>query len=308
MSLVAALKGKGPSGFGYGSTTDDVTQGLDLSGRSFLVTGATSGLGLETTRALTARGARVLAAGRSIAPVRAATRALGELAARVTPIACELAEPSSVRAAVDAVKAEGVRLSAIVANAGIMALPKLETKYGVELQLFTNHVGHFILVTGLLDVLTEDGRVVMVSSEGHKLAPRGGVELDNLDGHAGYDAWRAYGQSKLANILFARRLARRFAGTQRTANALHPGVIATNLTRHSGAIIDAGMKLIEPLFLKSIPQGAATQTYLACHPAVASTSGAYFADVNVARASRHGQDDALADALWTATEAIVARV
>ena len=148
-------------------------------------------------------------------------------------LACDLSNPASVHACVTAIIATGVQLDAIICNAGIMGLPKLELAHGYELQFFTNHVGHFILVNGLLEQLSATGRVVMVSSAAHNQAPKGGIEFDNLDGSKGYGAWRQYGQSKFANILFAKELARRFVGTQRTANAVHPGIIKTNLARHN---------------------------------------------------------------------------
>ena len=147
------------------------------------------------------------------------------------PVACELTDPASIMACVDLLEAEGVLLDGVICNAGIMAVPRLEQAFGYELQFFNNHVGHFILVTQLLDRLTEDARVVVVSSGAHRAAPKGGIEFDNLSGARGYRPSRAYGQSKLANLLFAKELARRFDGTARTANAVHPGVIHTNLGR-----------------------------------------------------------------------------
>jgi NAD(P)-dependent dehydrogenase (short-subunit alcohol dehydrogenase family) len=184
----------------------------------------------------------------------------------------------------------------------------LEVKHGLELQFLTNHVGHFILVTGLLDRLAPEGRVTMLSSAAHTSAPRGGIDFDNLDGAKGYSAWSAYGRSKLANLLFAKALARRFAGSRRVANAVHPGVIATNLGRHMPSWGRAVLGAMEPLFLKSIPEGAATQTWAAVHPAAAEHNGEYLADCNVARASAYGRDTSLATRLWEETEALVARM
>lgn len=233
MSLVSLIKGRrGASGFGYASTAEEVTAGLDLTGRTVLITGVNSGLGLESARVLAMRGARIVGAARSR---EKAAEACKGLATEVVPVACELSDPASVRACVADVKALGLSIDVLLCNAGIMALPKRELLHGQELQFLTNHVGHFLLVTGLLETLSEDARVVMLSSSAHQGAPRAGIQFDDLTFASGYAAWGAYGQSKLANLLFARSLARRFAGTRRTSNAVHPGVIATNLGRHLSA-------------------------------------------------------------------------
>ncbi|HAA56770.1 MAG TPA: short-chain dehydrogenase/reductase SDR [Myxococcales bacterium] len=306
MSLVSLLKGKGPSGFGYGSTAEDVTQGIDLSGKTFLLTGCNSGLGLETLRVLSLRGAHVIAAARS---VEKAENAIKQISANATPVACELSEPASVRACVQRVKSLGHPLDGIICNAGIMALPTLEQKYGHELQFFTNHIGHFILVTGLLDQLTDDARVVMVSSEAHRGAYKEGIQFDNLSGEKGYTPWGAYGQSKLANILFARRLAKNFEGTGKTAYSLHPGVIQTNLSRHMNPIVrNILFPVASVIAFKSIPQGAATSCYLATRPGVEAYSGQYFSDSNPKQPTKHGLDDVMADQLWVVSESIASNV
>jgi WW domain-containing oxidoreductase len=254
-------------------------------------------------RVLTERGATVLGAARSL---EKAEKAGAKVNGETLPVVCELSEPESVFAAAESVKAMGEKLDVIVCNAGIMALPKLNQQHGYELQFFTNHIGHFILVTELLDLLADDGRVVMVSSEAHRQAPREGIQFDNLSGEKGYTSWLAYGQSKLANILFAKELARRFEGTDKVANALHPGVINTNLARHLNSIVDVAMSAISPIALKSIPQGAATQTYLAAHPDAAKVSGEYFSHCNPARPTSKARDAELAKKLWEKSEEIVA--
>jgi NAD(P)-dependent dehydrogenase (short-subunit alcohol dehydrogenase family) len=297
------IKGKGPSGFGYDSTADQVLAGLDLRGKTYLVTGCNSGLGLESMRALAARGARIVGAARDAAKAAAACASAGGDA---LPLACELANPVSVRAAVAAVRKLGVPLDGIIANAGIMALPKLQQAYGYELQFFTNHVGHFMLVTGLLAELSDAGRVVMVSSAAHSAAPPGGIQLDNLSGAKGYAPWSAYGQSKLANILFAKHLASRLPKPGQTAHALHPGVIQTNLGRHMPAAMYFAFGLLGRPFLKTIPQGAATECFVATHPLPAKLRGEYFADCNVAAPKPAALDAELARRLWEKTEQIVA--
>jgi NAD(P)-dependent dehydrogenase (short-subunit alcohol dehydrogenase family) len=300
MSLVSRFTRPGPSGFGYASTADEVTRGLDLHAKTFLLTGCNSGLGRETLRVLTVRGARVVATARSLDK---ASQACADVSGATLPLGCDLGDPASVQACVAQIKAEGIQLDAIVCNAGIMALPKLEQLHGYEKQFFTNHIGHFALVTGLLTELTPEGRVVMVSSDAHRRAPREGIQFDNLSGERGYRPWTAYGQSKLANLLFARELSRRLPRPRQTANALHPGVIATNLTR-SLPVVDLAMRVLTPLALKSVAQGAATQCYVATHPAL-STNGEYFSHCNVARSSRRGRDGELAVKLWEASERIL---
>ena len=303
MSLAAIVKGRGPNGFGYGTTAMEVVAGCDLAGRTMLVTGCNSGLGLETIRALAARGARVIAAARTVDKARAACREVGT--GDFLPVACDLAEPASIRACVSAVKAGAAPLDAIVCNAGIMAPPELRQAHGYELQFFTNHVGHFLLVTGLLDRLAPAGRVVVVASNAHRRAPRG-IEFDNLSGERDYSPLRMYGQSKLANILFARELARRL-GDGRTCNALHPGVIATNLMKDVPLAGRVALALATPLVLKTAAEGAATSCYLATNPAVATVTGGYFRDCNPGEPRPMGKDDAMAARLWTASEKIAAQ-
>ncbi|HEY4184987.1 MAG TPA: SDR family oxidoreductase [Polyangia bacterium] len=302
MSLAAALKGDGPSGFGYGTTAMEVTEGLALDGRTILVTGCASGLGLETIRALAARGARVIATARTVEKAR---EAHGGMTGDFLPLACDLVEPASVRACIASVK-NVAPLDAIICNAGIMAPPRLRQAHGYELQFFTNHIGHFILVTGLLERLSPDGRVVVVASNAHRRATRG-LELDNLSGERDYAPMRTYGRSKLANVLFTRELARRLGGGGPTANCLHPGVIATNLMRSVPVLGRIALRIATPLVLKSPPQGAATQCYLATHPSVAGATGGYYRDCNLAAASAAGRDDDAAAQLWETSEAIVAK-
>jgi len=305
MSLVAALKGKGPNGLGYATTAEQATAGCALSGKTMLVTGCNSGIGLETVRALALRGARIVATARTVEKARDACAGLkGDF----LPLGCELSEPASVRACVAAVKGGAAPLDAIVCNAGVMAIPTPQQKSGWELHLFTNHIGHFILVTGLLDRLAPAGRVVVVGSNAHRRAPAGGIDFDNLSGERGYHPMRAYGVSKLANILFTRELARRLGSGPQTANTLHPGVIATNIVRTLPAPAKMAFQILAPLALKTPAEGAATQSYLAASPAVANVTGAYYADCNPSETLPIGRDMALAARLWQESEALVARL
>lgn len=304
MSILSRFTRPGPSGFGYASTAEDVTRGLDLHGKTYLLTGCNSGLGFETLRVLTSRGARIIATARSLDKAREACARVG---GDTRPLACDLGEPASVRACTATLSSDGAPLDAIICNAGIMALPQLAQVHGYEKQFFTNHIGHFLLVTALLPLLAPEGRVVVVSSNAHRRAPQEGVQLDNLSGAAGYQPWAAYGQSKLANLLFARELAQRLPRPRQSANALHPGVIATNLARSMPVSRRIGLAVLAPLALKSIPQGAATQCYVATNPGLLA-NGEWFSHCNIARSSRLGSDRDLARRLWDASERIVQKL
>lgn len=294
-----------PTGFGRNSTAEEVSAGLSLSGKTVLVTGCTSGLGRETCRVLSLRGAHVLGTGRTLA---SAEESCATLPGKSSAYACELSEPDSVRACVARIRQDGHLLDAIVGNAGIMALPTLQQAQGYELQFFTNHVGHFMLITGLLDRLAADGRVVMLSSLAHAQAPKCGIDFDNLSGERGYNPWRQYGQSKLANLLFASELQRRFAGSQRTAYAVHPGVARTNLARHMGRSAQRFVELFGSFFLKDVARGAATAVFAAVHPQAPALAGHYLVDCKAVRPSRQALDAELARRLWEVTEEIVRKL
>lgn len=290
--------------FDFHSTAEEVTEGLDLSGQTWLVTGSNSGLGYETIRVLALRGAQVIASART---QEKAQQAMDELGIDGIPLACDLSDLSSVREAVQKVLSLNTSLNGIIANAGIMALPTLHQKKGIELQFFTNHIGHFALVTPLCERLTNDGRIVVLSSGAHFYAAELGLELDNLSGERDYDDWRMYGRSKLANIMFASALNKRFAGTERKANSVHPGVIRTNLSRHVENADEMFENIQKRVRLKSVGQGAATQCLVATHPDLADVGGKYFSDCKVARSAKIALDTALEEELWHLTEEIVAQ-
>lgn len=289
------------------STTTDVVAGLDLRGRLMVVTGATSGLGLETVRALAAAGADVVATGRTVDRAREATAAV---APRAIPVALDLERWDTVVAAAETIRALQRPVDTIVCNAGLMNLPTLELAHGVEKHFVVNHLGHYLLVRRLLDRVREapQGRVVVVSSAMLSLAPPAGIDFDNLDGSRGYDPATMYGQSKLANALFAFELARRETGSRVTANTLHPGVANTNLDRAQPAwrrLASRALAWSRP-YVRPIEVAAATQVYLATAPALARTTGRYFEDCNpVEPPGRHVNDTRLAAALWDRSDAIV---
>ncbi|UCG72512.1 MAG: SDR family oxidoreductase [Chromatiales bacterium] len=283
------------------STTEDVTEGVDLAGRTVLITGATSGLGLESMRVLAMRGAHVIGTGRTLDK---AERACASVAGSTTPVALELTDFDSVMRCAATVQALDQPVDVLMCNAGVMALPQLEQVYGLEKQFVTNHLGHFLLVNLLLDRVQSapQGRVVVVSSSALKWAAPEGIEWDNLSGERDYDARRAYGQSKLANVLFSLELARRLEGTAATCNALNPGPVLTNVGRHApGWLVTLG-NLLGPLFMKQPDQGAATQCYLAAHPFVAGVSGRYFQDCNPISVGGHTEDTAMAARLWDVSQ------
>ena len=290
--------------FDKSTTAEQVTAGLDLTGRTALVTGATSGIGLETARVLALRGAHVFVTGRTLDKAQVACEAIP---GRATPLACELEDFDQVAECAVRVSQLGVPIDMLICNAGIMAPPSLEHVRGLEKQFVVNHLSHFLLVNRLLDAVraAPAGRVVMVSSSAHKWAPPGGIAFDNLTGEKGYDPRVFYGQSKLANALVARELARRLAGTATTANAVHPGLIITNIIRYIPAWQQWLAPLLGPLLrsrIKTAAQGAATSCYVAAHPAVAAVSGRYFADSAVATPETVMEDDALAVRLWSESE------
>lgn len=285
------------SSFGKESTSEEVTQGLDLTGRNVLITGVNSGLGQETMRVLAMRGAHVLGTARSMDKAREACAAVQ---GKTTPLSLDLADFPTVAACADSVRALGIPLDAVICNAGIMALPQLEQVNGIERHFVVNHLGHFVLVSRLLDQVSAaaQGRVVVVSSGGYRWAPEAGIEFDNLSGERGYEPNRAYGQSKLANGLFSLELARRLEGTNATSNSVHPGVIHTNLGRHFPKWKQTLAHLIGWTFMKSVEQGAATSCYVATAPTLARVSGQYFEDCNPVIPGGHMRDGALAARLW----------
>ncbi|CAI5507702.1 unnamed protein product [Closterium sp. Naga37s-1] len=302
--------------------------------------GGSSGIGTETARVLALRGASVVLAVRNTEAGEAAKAAIikdiearsaeaaGVPAAvreRVSVMPLDLASLKSVRA----FAADYLRLNRplhlLINNAGVMICPFMLTADGYENQLGSNHVGHFLLTNLLLPKLKEtakqegaEARIVIVSSAAHQFPYPGGIRFDAINAKEGYDSMKAYEQSKLANILHARELARRLKeeGAGVTVNALHPGVIDTNLSRH---IVPPGTiwhtlgrgaySLVFQWFMKTIPQGAATSCFLAAHPSVAGASGGYYADARAAegKATALSKDMELAGKLWELSEKMASK-
>jgi len=292
------------SRFNKKHTAENVTQGLDLSGKNIAITGINSGLGQETMRVLESRGAHIIGMARTLEKAQSSAQSNG---GNITPFACELSSFESVKRCADSIKELDIPIDGLICNAGIMALPKLQLQNGFEQQFNTNHLGHFILAHNLIDRVkqADQGRIVMLSSLAHKMAPSKGIDFDNLDGSQGYNDWKFYGQAKLANLLTAVSLAKHLEGSSATANAVHPGIIKTNLGRSMSGL--QGLLINNPLSNlvikvalggKSIPQGASTQCYVATAPELSNVSGKYFSDNNEERPSRLAQNEALADRLW----------
>ncbi|EYF05331.1 oxidoreductase [Chondromyces apiculatus] len=277
-----------PSGFTAASTTSDVLRGLDLTGKTAIVTGGASGLGRETVRALRAAGARVMAPVRDLARATAALAGIDGVA--IEPM--DMLDPASIDAFAARFLAADQPLHILVNSAGIMACPLARDARGFESQFATNHLGHFQLTARLWPALVRAGgaRVVSVSSMGHYFSP---VVVD--DPHFDrrpYDPWAAYGQSKTANILFAVALDDRGQASGVRAFSLHPGGIAgTGLERHvpvqaliDNGVLDAdGKPIHDPARgLKNVAEGAATQVWCATHPRLDGLGGVYCEDVDIA--------------------------
>jgi NAD(P)-dependent dehydrogenase (short-subunit alcohol dehydrogenase family) len=278
--------------FGATSTTDEVLQGINLTGKRVLVTGVSAGLGVETARALAAHGAQVVGAARDLSKAQAATaqvraQALSGGSLQLVPL--DLASLDSVRRCADGLLEVGEPFDVIIANAGVMACPKSKTVDGFETQFGTNHLGHFVLVNRIASLLKAGSRLVNLSSAGHRYADVN-LEDPNFE-HSPYEEFIAYGRSKTANVLFAVEFDRRHKGSGVRATAVHPGGIRTELSRHLAP--EALQKLITeinarqpkgapPFSYKSIPQGAATSVWAACVAAAEAIGGRYCEDCHVA--------------------------
>jgi WW domain-containing oxidoreductase len=293
------------SGFSASSTAEEVTQGIDGTGLTTIVTGASNGIGTETARVLALRGVHVVMAVRN-------TEAGGKVReailkenpnAKLDVMELDLASMASVRKFALDYKSLGLPLNLLINNAGVMS-PFMLTKDNIELNFGTNHIGHFLLTNLLLETMKStaresqnEGRIVNVSSWAHNFPYREGIRFDKINDESSFGTWFDYAQSKLANILHANELARRFKeeGVNITCNSLHPGAILTNLnTPHHNGLVIGVLKYL----MKNIPQGAATTCYMALHPQVKGVSGEYFSDCNIAKRSALAKDEELAKKLW----------
>lgn len=284
------------SQFSPDATAEEVTAGIDLSGKTIVVTGCNSGIGLETMRVLALRGAHVIGTARTLEKGQEACDGIDGVA---TPVVLELTDFDSVVACADRIHAMNVPLDGLICNAGVL-LTELQQVRGLEMQFVVNHLGHFLLTNRLLDqvIAAPQGRVIVVGSMSHRQVPEGGIQFDDLSGEGW--AQQAYGHSKLANGLFSLELSKRLSGTTATSNSLHPGVVATNIMRNLDFTPPAGGG--GRFTFETPAQGAATSCYLASHPALAGVSGYYFVDCNPAEQSEHQQDEQMAARLWQVSE------
>jgi NAD(P)-dependent dehydrogenase (short-subunit alcohol dehydrogenase family) len=312
-------------------TTDDVLAGVDLHGKRILVTGVSAGLGVETARALAARGANVIGAARDLDK---ATQAIADARREATAaggsielVSLDLASLASVRACADKLQEEGKPLDVIIANAGVMATPLGKTADGFETQFGTNHLGHFVLVNRLASLIPSGGRVIILASSGHRFAD---VDLDDPGfERTPYDPFVAYGRAKTANVLFAVAFDQRHQARGVRAAAVHPGGIHTELGRHMDegqmtALVERiNSQLVSegkaPFQFKTVPQGAATSVWAAAVAGAEEVGGRYCENCHVSEVvaddvvitpvsegvRRYALDSANAAALWRKSEEMV---
>lgn len=295
---------------GKKTTAEQALQGQSLAGKTAIVTGASSGIGTETARVIALAGANVTLAVRN---VKAGEEVAAQLRTQLPPTAgtlsveaLDLGDLGSVRAFTARWLESGKPLHLLINNAGIMATPKGATAQGFELQVGTNHLGHFALTTALLPVLERSApaRIVTLSSALHTRGDGARLVAALEKKPTDYSPFGAYGDSKLGNVLFVKGLAKRLPkGVE--AFSIHPGVINTNLSRSMG-FQGAIFRVVGGLFMKSVPQGAATSVFAATSPSLAGQSGAYLADCAVTPTSKAGEDAQLADTVWQLSEKAIA--
>ena len=275
---------------------------IDLTGRRCVVTGATNGIGRATAHALAEMGAAVVVHGRNAAAVETVRRVITDATrnAQVTGVLADFSSLADVRRMAGELAAQG-RIDVLVNNAGTMARARKTTADGFEWQFGVNHLAPFLLTNLLLDTLkrSDSARIVTVASQAHR---RGTIDFEDFQlERTRYSGFRAYGASKLANILFTSELSRRLAGTGITANCLHPGVVATNIF-NAGGVVGKIIGLLGRWFLLSPSDGAATSVYLASSPDVAGVTGRYFDKCREVAPTSAAGDASVAARLWEVSE------
>jgi NAD(P)-dependent dehydrogenase (short-subunit alcohol dehydrogenase family) len=269
-----------------------------------LITGGTNGIGLEAARALARMGAKIVIVGRSASKTAAA---VGDLQAttggQIDSLLADLSLVAETRALADAFKARYDRLDVLVNNAGAFFDARQVTAEGFEQTFALNHLSYFALTEGLRDILRDSApaRVVNVSSDAHRV---GALDFDNLQGERGYQGFRAYGRSKLMNIMFTYELARRVAADGITTNALHPGFVRTGFGQNNNGLVKLGLSIAQ-LFALTPVQGAATTIHLASSPEVAHVTGKYFVRSKAVASSKESYDAAAWARLWALSEDLI---
>ena len=299
--------------FGAASEADEVLQGIDLSGCRVLVTGVSAGIGVETARVLASHGAHVVGTARDLGNARIATAQIGAHAAPgggFELVELDLASLASVRACADGLLRTGAPFDAVIGNAGVMAVPKGTTADGFETQFGTNHLGHFVLVNRIAGLFKPAGRLVMISSAGHR---GNDVDLDdpNFD-RTPYDPLTAYRRSKTATILFAIEFDRRHRARDVRATAVHPGAVLTDTTRK---LIAAQPAAASAYTWKTVAQGAATSVWAGFVAPAGEVGARYCEDCRVADliddpaaasgVRAYALDPEHAKALWLRSEEMV---
>jgi NAD(P)-dependent dehydrogenase (short-subunit alcohol dehydrogenase family) len=276
---------------------------MDWKAKTIVVTGATSGIGRATAVELAKLGSRLILVGRDAARAEETLAEIRSATGRsdVEVVRGDFTRLAEVRRVAEEILARTDRIDVLVNNAGVTLLKRTTTPDGFETTFAVNHLAYFLL-TGLLlprlRAAAPGARIVNVASDAHRW---GKLDLDDLQNEREYKAMRVYGQSKTANILFTRELARRLAGSGITVNALHPGAVATRLGRGNGPLLDLFQRAIG-LFMKSPEQGAATSIHLASAPELDGVSGRYFADRKEKQPAAHATDDSAAKRLFETSE------
>ncbi|MFT5691504.1 MAG: NAD(P)-dependent dehydrogenase (short-subunit alcohol dehydrogenase family) [Oceanicoccus sp.] len=297
---VTHAQGLPVSSYGASSTAEDVTDGMDLSGKVAFITGCNSGIGLETMRVLALRGAHVIGTGRTL---EKAQKACDSVSGKTTPVTLELSNLGSVVNCANRVKELNLPIDMLILNAGIGSYGEFQLINGIERYFHINYLGHFLLANHLLPLVqsADHGRIVHVGSQmGYSSVPPEGIDFDNLRGEKSFDSELAYGRSKLANALLSFQLSKQINSTQATSNVIHPGFVKTNIARSAPAFVRIAFDMFGSAIAKTPAQGAATQTYVATAPALAGVSGAYFEDCNPVTINglHYFTDAAMADKLW----------
>jgi len=276
-----------------------------MAGKICLVTGATSGIGKVTATALAGQGAEVIIAGRNHQKAEDTVRQIQSETGNdaVHYLLADFSDLRQVRTLARSFREQYSRLDVLVNNAGAFFNARRETPYGVEMTFLVNHLAPFLLTNRLLETLKSSApaRIVTVSSDAHRYAT---LDFDDLEFRHGYVGIKAYARSKLANILFTYELARRLVGTGVTANALHPGHVATDIWKTNFPLIGPVLKWVMGFFALTPQEGADNSIYLASSPDVAGITGQYFVEREALKSSPLSYDESVAQKLWDISEAL----